>query len=67
MYKQILYPKKGAADRGLGDMRFPQRGAYRFLMLINNSPVRSGKRRVIHNQVVGIVIYRSGDRICGCI
>jgi len=30
MYKQILAPKKGAADRGLGDMRFPQRGAYRF-------------------------------------
>lgn len=30
MNKQILAPKKRAADRGLGDMRFPQRGAYRF-------------------------------------
>lgn len=30
MNKQILAPKKRAADRGLGDMRFPQRGADRF-------------------------------------
>ena len=39
-------------------MRFPQKAHIAFSILINHSTVRSGKRCVIHNQVVGIDIYR---------